>query len=48
MEKMNDVLNLLKSRRSIRKYKNQPVEKEKIQKCLEAAQWAPSALNKQP
>jgi nitroreductase len=45
---MNDVLELLKSRRSIRKYKNQPVEEEKIQKCLEAAQWAPSASNKQP
>ena len=45
---MNDALNLLKSRRSIRKYKDQPVEEEKIQKCLEAAQWAPSASNKQP
>ena len=45
---MTDILNLLKSRRSIRKYKDQPVEEEKIQKCLEAAQWAPSASNKQP
>ncbi len=45
---MNDALILLKTRRSIRKYKDQPVEKEKIQKCLEAAQWAPSASNKQP
>ena len=45
---MEDALNLLKSRRSIRKYKDQPVEKEKIQKCLEAARWAPSASNKQP
>ena len=45
---MNDVLDLLKSRRSIRKYKDQPVEEEKIQKCLEAARWAPSASNKQP
>ena len=43
-----DSLKLLKSRRSIRKYKNTPVEEEKIQKCLEAAQWAPSASNKQP
>ena len=43
-----DVLELLKSRRSIRKYKTAPVEKEKIQNCLEAAQWAPSASNKQP
>ena len=45
---MSDVLELLKSRRSIRKYTDQPVEEEKIQKCLEAAQWAPSASNKQP
>ncbi len=43
-----EVLELLKSRRSIRKYKSTPVEEEKIQKCLEAAQWAPSASNKQP
>ncbi len=45
---MNDALDLLKSRRSIRKYTDQLVEEEKIQKCLEAAQWAPSASNKQP
>jgi nitroreductase len=43
-----EALELLKSRRSIRKYKDTPVEEEKIQKCLEAAQWAPSASNKQP
>jgi nitroreductase len=45
---MKDALALLKTRRSIRKYKNTPVEEEKIQKCLEAARWAPSASNKQP
>ena len=45
---MNDALNLLKTRRSIRKYKDKLVEEEKIKKCLEAAQWAPSASNKQP
>ncbi|MFX0015272.1 MAG: nitroreductase family protein [Promethearchaeota archaeon] len=43
-----DALELLKSRRSIRKYKSTPVEPEKIEKCLEAAQWSPSASNKQP
>ena len=48
MSNMNDALSLLKTRRSIRKYKNQPVEKEKIEKCLEAARWAPSASNRQP
>lgn len=35
-------------RRSIRKYKNQPVEKEKIDKLLRAAMQAPSAGNQQP
>ncbi|WP_455139283.1 nitroreductase family protein [Candidatus Hodarchaeum mangrovi] len=43
-----DVLQLLKGRRSIRKYLNTPVEDEKILQCLEAARWAPSASNKQP
>ncbi|MBN1328293.1 MAG: nitroreductase family protein [Candidatus Heimdallarchaeota archaeon] len=43
-----DALELLKSRRSIRKYKSQPVEDEILLKCLEAARWAPSASNKQP
>lgn len=43
-----DALELLKTRRSIRKYKSTPVEDEKIEKCLEAARWAPSASNKQP
>lgn len=43
-----DVFDVIKKRRSIRKYKKTPVEDEKILKCLEAAQWAPSASNKQP
>jgi nitroreductase len=43
-----DALDLLKSRRSIRRYKSIDVEPEKIEKCLEAARWAPSASNKQP
>ncbi|MFW9996341.1 MAG: nitroreductase family protein [Candidatus Odinarchaeota archaeon] len=38
----------MKERRSIRKYKSTPVEPEKIDECLEAARWAPSASNKQP
>lgn len=35
-------------RTSVRKYKNQPVEKEKITKILKAAMQAPSACNQQP
>ena len=47
-ERKLDALELLKTRRSIRKYKSTPVETEKLEKCLEAARWAPSASNKQP
>jgi nitroreductase len=36
------------NRRSIRKYENRPVEKEKIDKLLHAAMQAPSSLNQQP
>lgn len=36
------------NRRSIRKFKDLPVEKEKIDKLLRAAMQAPSALNQQP
>ncbi|MBU7014727.1 MAG: nitroreductase family protein [Theionarchaea archaeon] len=43
-----DVFDAIRNRRSIRKYRKDLVEDEKIQKCLEAAQWAPSASNKQP
>ena len=38
----------LRSRRSIRRYKRQPVEKEKIEKLLRMACYAPSAKNNQP
>ena len=43
-----EFLELVKIRQSVRKYTNQPVEKEKIEKCLEAVQLAPSASNSQP
>ncbi|OGR43711.1 MAG: hypothetical protein A2X35_08605 [Elusimicrobia bacterium GWA2_61_42] len=41
-------LSLAAARRSIRKYKPVPVEKEKLDLCLEAARLAPSACNAQP
>ena len=41
-------LELVKSRRSVRRYLEKPVEREKIQACLEAARLAPSAENVQP
>jgi len=42
------VFETIQKRRSIRKYQNLPVEKEKIFKVLEAARLAPSATNAQP
>ena len=35
-------------RQSVRKYRNTPVEKEKIQVMIEAVQFSPSACNSQP
>jgi nitroreductase len=42
-----DFLNLVKKRRSIRKYKPDPVPKEDIEYILEAARQAPSWTNRQ-
>jgi nitroreductase/NAD-dependent dihydropyrimidine dehydrogenase PreA subunit len=38
----------LRSRRSIRNFKDQPVERQKLEKLLEIACFAPSAKNSQP
>lgn len=35
-------------RKSVRKFKNQPIEKELIEKVIESARLAPSAVNFQP
>ena len=43
-----DFMDIIKGRRSIRKYLSTEVEKEKVNQILEAGQWAPSASNKQP
>ena len=43
-----DILEVIKARRSIRKYKADPVSEEEINKILEAGRWAPSADNSQP
>jgi nitroreductase len=43
-----DLKQAIYTRRSIRKYKNEPVSKEMIAKLLEAATLAPSASNSQP
>ncbi len=49
MRAMNiDFLTLIKSRRAIRCYTDQPVAKAQIEILLEAARWGPSAHNRQP
>ncbi|MFA6618222.1 MAG: nitroreductase family protein [Candidatus Neomarinimicrobiota bacterium] len=43
-----NLLDLIKTRQSDRKYLDTAVDKEKIERCLEAARLAPSASNSQP
>jgi nitroreductase len=43
-----DVFEAIKTKRSIRKFKNDAIPKEKIMKILEAANLAPTAINRQP
>ena len=42
------VYNIILKRRSIRKFENKPVEKEKLEKMVNAARVAPSGANLQP
>jgi len=37
----------IKGRRSVRKFKSQEVPREKLEKILELAMWAPSGMNRQ-
>lgn len=46
--KQMDFLELVKKRQSTRSYSDKQVEKEKIDRCLEAGRLAPSACNAQP
>jgi nitroreductase len=43
-----DFTEIIFDRRSIRHFKNLPVENQKVEKLLKAAMYAPSAGNKQP
>ena len=42
------LLELVKTRRSIRRFKPEPVPDEYINRIIEAARWAPSGFNSQP
>lgn len=43
-----EALQAIRTRRSIRKYKADPVAEEELEKILDAGRWAPSANNSQP
>ncbi|MCK4836642.1 MAG: nitroreductase family protein [Candidatus Aminicenantes bacterium] len=43
-----DFLELVKKRKSVRRYISKPVSRDLIDRCLEAARLAPSACNSQP
>ncbi|MDR1438705.1 MAG: nitroreductase family protein [Clostridiales bacterium] len=45
---MGDFLELCRNRQSCRKFSDRSVEREKLLKCVEAGQLAPSACNSQP
>lgn len=42
-----DLMDAIKGRRSVRKYKHDPVPEEALQKIMEAVRWAPSWANTQ-
>ncbi|MGB9749808.1 MAG: nitroreductase family protein [Caldisericia bacterium] len=45
---MSDILEIIKTRRSVRSYKKEKIKEEEILKIIEAGRWAPSASNNQP
>ncbi|MCL5409053.1 MAG: nitroreductase family protein [Candidatus Omnitrophica bacterium] len=44
----NDILEIFKTRRCIRKFKKDPISKEVIEKIIDCARLAPTAINIQP
>lgn len=44
----DDLLHLVKQRRSIRRFRSDPVADDLIMKIIEVARWAPSGFNMQP
>ncbi len=45
---MNEVLKTIKNRRTIRRFKSDPIEEKNLQAILDAGRWAPSFSNLQP
>jgi len=44
----NGIIEKIKSRRSVRKFKKDAIPKDLVEKIIEAGRFAPSALNRQP
>jgi len=45
---MDEILKMIRDRRSVRAFRPDPVEKEKLDAILDAGRWAPSGKNTQP
>jgi len=45
---MNEVLKAIRTRRTIRRFKSDPIKEEDLQTILDAGRWAPSFSNLQP
>lgn len=45
---MNDFFEVVRRRRSVREFTNEPVSEQELEKILEAGRWAPSGKNTQP
>jgi nitroreductase len=45
---MNEVLDAIRNRRTIRRFKSDPVDDQRLRMILEAGRWAPSFSNLQP
>ncbi len=48
MDRESPLLEMIRNRRSIRRYRPDPVARDVIETLLTAAIWAPSAHNRQP
>ena len=46
--KENEILSVIRSRRSVTRFSDTPVESELLDAVLEAGRWAPSFVNSQP
>ena len=47
MSESDDLLALIRGRRSVRRFRDEPVDRPTIDRLIEAAAWAPSAGNRQ-